>query len=397
MQSGSAAIAMRSLYNVGIPSAENIEVSRASMSTCMCGNPVDTIGNFCSRCGALQTLGLGSFASAAEIESTYMTLVRVWHPDRFQSDPKLRQAAEEKLKEINAAHDYLNSGPRVANAQPFTQEPEPVPEPEAQPVDAVFSAEPVIEESEEVKRVLKRLKKRSGSKIFIKVAFTLGGVAVCALLWISIDFFLSANQTTARPWEELKAEFSRDLHSTGERIFGGATETVQGSKQENALPPAPVVPQQGEPAKAPPPRVGTLTKTRPPAAANGGAGAKPYLTSGLTPMEVISILGNPTSSSGERMFYQGSEIDFRNGQVAGWKIDSKSPIRVKLWPNRPLAPGTVAFSIGSPKSDVIALQGTPNVFSDNEFHYGGSVVFFQNDRVISWKEDPASVPLQVAH
>ena len=41
-------------------------------------------------------------------------------------------------------------------------------------------------------------------------------------------------------------------------------------------------------------------------------------------MEVISILGNPTSSSGEQMFYQGSEIDFKNGQVAGWKIDSKS-------------------------------------------------------------------------
>ena len=84
------------------------------------------------------------------------------------------------------------------------------------------------EESEEVKRVLKRLKKRSSPKIFITIAFTLGGVAVLALLWISIDFFLSANQTTARPWEELKAEFSRDIHSTGVRIFGGAAETVQG-------------------------------------------------------------------------------------------------------------------------------------------------------------------------
>ena len=79
------------------------------MSTCMCGNPVDTIGNSCSRCGALQTLGLEMFASAAEIESTYLTLVKVWHPDRFQSDPKLRCAAEEKLKEINAAYSTLRA------------------------------------------------------------------------------------------------------------------------------------------------------------------------------------------------------------------------------------------------------------------------------------------------
>jgi curved DNA-binding protein CbpA len=363
----------------------------------MCGNPVDTIGNFCSRCGALQTLGLGSFASAAEIESTYMTLVRVWHPDRFQSDPKLRKAAEEKLAEINAAHDYLNSGPTVEKARPLVQEPEPVPEAEAKPDDGHFSAEAVDEESEEVKRVLKRLKKRSSPKIFITIAFTLGGVAVLALLWISMDFFLSANQTTARPWEELKAEFSRDIHSSGVRIFGGAAETAQGSKQENALPPAPPAAQQSASEQAPAHKLEGPAKTRSAAAANATHGAKPYLTSGLTPMEVISILGNPTSSTGEQMFYQGSEIDFRKGQVAGWKIDSKSGIRVKLWPDRPLAPGTVSFGIGSSKSDVIALQGTPNMFSDNEFHYGGSVVLFQNDHVVSWKEDPASAPLRVAH
>jgi curved DNA-binding protein CbpA len=363
----------------------------------MCGNPVDTIGNFCSRCGALQTLGLGSFASAAEIESTYITLVRVWHPDRFQSDPKLRRAAEEKLAEINAAHDYLNSEPPVEKAPRFVQEPEPVPEPEVKPADGLFSAEAVDEESEEVNRVLKRLKKRSSPKIFIKIAFTLGGIAVLALLWISIDFFLSANQTTARPWEELKAEFSRDLHATGVRIFGDAAGTVQGSKQENALPPAPPAAQLSAPEQAPATKAETRAKTRPATAAIADRGAKPYLTAGLTPMEVISILGNPMSSSGERMFYQGSEIDFKNGQVAGWKIDSKSAIRVKLWPDRPLAPGTVSFSIGSSKSDVIALQGTPNMFSDNEFHYGGSVVFFQNDHVVSWKEDPASAPLRVAH
>ena len=126
-------------------------------------------------------------------------------------------------------------------------------------------------------------------------------------------------------------------------------------------------------------------------------GLKPYVTSGLTPLEVLAILGKPTSSVGRKMCYGGSEIDFRDGEVTGWKIDGKSPIRVKLWPNRPPVPGMTTFGVGSSKSDVIALQGTPSLFSDNEFGYGGSMVFFDNEHVVSWKEDPASVQLRVPH
>src|ERR1700687_5145564 len=157
------------------------------MSTCMCGNPVDTIGSFCSRCGALQTLGLGSFASAAEIESTYLTLVKVWHPDRFQSDQKLRRAAEEKLKEINAAHEYLNSGPPVEKARPPIREPEPIPEPEpdGEPKDQFVSSALDEDEPEEVGRVLKRRGRgsRSRTKILFKVVVAAGGMVVLVLLW----------------------------------------------------------------------------------------------------------------------------------------------------------------------------------------------------------------------
>jgi hypothetical protein len=359
----------------------------------MCGKPADTFGGQCERCASLQVLGLGMNASAAEIESAYLTLVKVWHPDRFQSNQKLRSAAEEKLKEINAAHDYLNSAPPVEQAPPFVTEPEPVPKPEEAPKPEFVPTEAIDEEmADEVRRVLKRYETRPWSKIFFKGAAAVSGVAGLALLWVAIDFFLSANPTSARPWEEYKAEVSRDLHANGLRLWASATANARVSKDENALSPMPPAAQESAPVQAPAAKVETPGKAQP--ATNG---AKPYLTSGLTPMEVLSILGNPTSSSGERMFYQGSEIDFRNGHVAGWKIDSKSPIRVKLWPDRPPVPGMVAFTVGSSKSDVIALQGTPTLFSDNEFGYGGSVVLFQNDHVVSWKEDPASVRLRVAH
>src|ERR1700675_493687 len=98
------------------------------MSTWMCGKPAETLGGQWNYCACLQMLGLGMNASAAEIACAYLTLVKVFGPDRFQSDLKLRRATEEKLKEINAAHDYLNSEPPIEKARPFIAEPEPVPE-----------------------------------------------------------------------------------------------------------------------------------------------------------------------------------------------------------------------------------------------------------------------------
>ena len=46
-------------------------------------------------------------ASLAEVKQGYKDLVRVWHPDRFPEDPRLRKKAEEKLKEINRAYGDL--------------------------------------------------------------------------------------------------------------------------------------------------------------------------------------------------------------------------------------------------------------------------------------------------
>jgi len=55
-------------------------------------------------------LEVGYGASKEEVKQGYKDLVRVWHPDRFTEDPRLRKKAEEKLKEINRAYgDLMNS------------------------------------------------------------------------------------------------------------------------------------------------------------------------------------------------------------------------------------------------------------------------------------------------
>lgn len=389
-------------------------------STCACGRSTDSFGGLCDRCLALQSLDLPSTATPAQIENSYRTLVKVWHPDRFQSDPKMRLAAEEKLKEINTAHEYLatDQGAATQPAQNSRLRPSDPEDAAEEPVEVAQSGneEPEISENEskEIRRILKRQRANSISvpKIMLQMGFALGAVATIAILWFVIDAILSSNTRTGPAWDQFKTEISRDLHASGLRFWDNASENLHGQKDQGS-PVAPPVPQQASPAvPSLPPQAkesqssarSNLSGTRNLAGlphikiGGGGERAQSYITSGLTPMEVLAILGNPTSSSGEKMFYRGSEIDFSNGRVTGWKVDPKtSPIPVRLWPDVAPVPGLTHFGIGSTKSDVINLQGTPTLFSQNTFGYGNSLVFFEKDRVTGWKEDPDSVRLRVAH
>ena len=61
----------------------------------------------------LKVLGLASGATEQAIREAYRDLVKVWHPDRFGTDARLRQKADEKLRDLNAAFGHLqNDGSR---------------------------------------------------------------------------------------------------------------------------------------------------------------------------------------------------------------------------------------------------------------------------------------------
>jgi hypothetical protein len=55
----------------------------------------------------LKILELETTCSLEDAKRAYKDMVRVWHPDRFQSNPRLKQKAGQKLREINLAYTYL--------------------------------------------------------------------------------------------------------------------------------------------------------------------------------------------------------------------------------------------------------------------------------------------------
>ncbi len=54
-------------------------------------------------------LGISSQASPAEIKEAYRILAKTWHPDRYPDQPAKQQEAEEKIKQINIAYEYLKN------------------------------------------------------------------------------------------------------------------------------------------------------------------------------------------------------------------------------------------------------------------------------------------------
>ena len=59
---------------------------------------------------AYELLGVKPGVSVRELKAAHRDLAKVWHPDRFQHDPRLQEKAQEKLKEINEAYELISSG-----------------------------------------------------------------------------------------------------------------------------------------------------------------------------------------------------------------------------------------------------------------------------------------------
>jgi len=74
-----------------------------------------------------QLLGLKPDASPEEMKQAYRDMVKVWHPDRFGHDARLRLKAQNKLKEINGAYELLKARAFQASIAPEPDAPKTEP------------------------------------------------------------------------------------------------------------------------------------------------------------------------------------------------------------------------------------------------------------------------------
>jgi curved DNA-binding protein CbpA len=370
--------------------------------TCLCGNPVDGADALCARCAALRILELGADATEKEIKAAYHVLVKVWHPDRFQGDKALREAAEAKLKAVNSAYVFLCSKSSQAGRD-SRREPESAYTAYQEPQTKTESADAPPTRGEAVPAAIPA--RSSYRWIFpaVKIVFKIAGVAFVLLLgrylWIAFDVPAPSSDDAERSLALGKVSVLNELAAPKQRFLEAVEQDL---RRLDPRKPAPeTLPQAAEPVPAAnlhtqPATPAQVAKRQPAKAPPAPGKVRSYITIGSTRDEVLEQQGTPTASSDDKLVYGRSELYLKDGSVIGWRIDPvSSPIRVKLWPAASVDPDPGYFAAGSTRDFVLAVQGTPTAFSENRFEYGGSVVYFQNNRVVSWKNDPASIPLRV--
>lgn len=368
------------------------------MNLCPCGIAAEDSGILCARCAALQILELPPSANPEEIKTAYHLLVKVWHPDRFQGDKKLVVAAEEKLKAINSAYLALSSPPKKKHAKRSGREAPPAnssqnrpPQPPSAGTEPPFVS-PRSATASALRSRLVTLAALGIAPRLLVVACGIGAGAVCLKL---IDSQMASDPSTAALYVAYRNSMLTELQAPKRRIWDTLELSLGSLKPPQSPPvPAPVAAAGTEIVQAAS-NPQTTASLRAVKAAGVPVRLMPYITVDMTRDEVLAIAGTPTSSAEDKLEYNSSELYFKDGKMIGWKIDpATSSLRVKLWPDAPVDSSLRFFSIGSTKNDVLAVQGTPTTLAQDRFGYRGSEVYFENNRVVSWKNDPESVPLR---
>jgi hypothetical protein len=88
---------------------------------------------------AFSVLELGPGASREDVRDARNTLVKVWHPDRHEGDPKVRAHAERKLRHINEAYAVIEAAgfPRALQPPPRAPQPQAAPAPPNTPLGRI--------------------------------------------------------------------------------------------------------------------------------------------------------------------------------------------------------------------------------------------------------------------
>lgn len=285
-------------------------------------------------------------ASLDEVKRSYRELVKVWHPDRFSHDPKLRDKAVDKLKKINRAYERLCEASETFR---FTAPPGKEPGSTSQKRRAAYE-----------ERAYERARQRE-----------------------------EREPPPPPPPPPPPRPSQREVWLQRLRYGGPIAGVLVSLFLIVALYPEPEprflieVPPDEPLAKPAPPQGGAVPRARPKPPPTFELPPQKFFGVGSTKEEVIDAQGHPDRATDDLFVYGTSDVYFEAGRVKSWR-NGFPRLKIKMVATANLG-GREYFSVGSTKDQVIHAQGTPDAFTESTFTYGASKVYFTNGKVTSWR------------
>jgi len=318
-----------------------------------------------------EILGLSPGASPRQIKNTYRNLVKRWHPDHWGHDPALQQEAEEKLKEINEAYEFLKDyvPPPVASPQAARpRQPDPVSRPR-----------PVRRESSTLLRTSD-----------LRQRWFLVGALAAFYCWRWFSPLLFRSSAPRHPETQMKTDRPHPYFSIGStqaQVIAAQGQPRRFGKDEIEYDNAIVYFNNGRVEKWSN-KSDELAARLPDNVFLADAGS---FTLGSSPREVFLVQGPPRAITNDEFDYGSSKVHFKNGRVSGW-YDPLSKLKVALGSSSETA-GPGYFTLGSTQEEVMDAQGSAlDGYSDDALRYGLSRVYFQGGLVAGW--DSVDPPLK---
>ncbi len=333
---------------------------------------------------ALRVLGLGVNATEPEIKQTYRDLAKVWHPDRFANDPRLRSKAQDKLKEINGAYHILRDyRPQRTTGVGAEGDFGGVPRASTEAgFEAARGRRPPSVRSRPTPSSTP-----SARKTGMRASRWLGVLGAVLAIGV-IGYALNQPGHQRHP-----------PHSPP-RNPGAIEVPKENSRSWVPSEPAPSMPERkttGLPNLSDSGGINTPTRSTAASECNivSSAGLnRGSFTVDSTKEEVLAVQGTPTHSDGRVFTYGNSKVYFNDGRVTRWHNSPTDPLKARLSPSKPNMPNKGYFTVGAKKEEVLAVQGLPTGFDDRVFEYGLSKVYFSAGRVTHW-DVQAGFPLRV--